>query len=118
MVSNEGALASNAQAAQIIVGHNSKYIDVYGIATDQDLSHTLEENIMSCGAMDILISDNAHVATSQQVDHSQNYAFFAFICITFHLLYICISFAFRIAPGIDIFALHFSNISKCQINVK
>ena len=44
--------------------------------------------------------------------------YFAFICITFHLHYICISFTFRIAPGIDIFALHFVNISKCQINVK
>ena len=39
-------------------------------------------------------------------------------CITFHLHYICISFTFRIAPRIDIFALHFINISKCQINVK
>ena len=95
MVSNEGALASNAQAAQIFVGHNSKYIDVYGIATDQDLSHTLEENIMSCGAMDILISDNAHVATSQQVDHSQNYAIFCiylhYISFALHLHFICIS---------------------------
>ena len=44
--------------------------------------------------------------------------FFAFICITFHLHYICITFAFRIAPRIYIFALHLINISKCQINVK
>ena len=44
--------------------------------------------------------------------------YFAFICITFHLHYVCISFTFRIAPRIDIFALHFINISKCQINVK
>ena len=36
--------------------------------------------------------------------------FFAFICITFHLHYICISFAFRIAPRISIFALHFISI--------
>ena len=35
--------------------------------TYSDLSHTLEENIMSCGAMDVLISDNAHAATSQEV---------------------------------------------------
>ena len=36
---------------------------------DHDLSHTLEENIMSCSAMDILplISDNSHAATSQKV---------------------------------------------------
>ena len=44
--------------------------------------------------------------------------YFAFICIKFHLHYICISFTFCIAPGIDIFALHFISISKCQINVK
>ena len=44
--------------------------------------------------------------------------YFTFICITFHLHYICISFTFCIAPGIDIFALHFITISKCQINVK
>ena len=37
--------------------------------------------------------------------------YFAFICITFHLHYICISFTFCIAPRIDIFALHFINIS-------
>ena len=34
----------------------------------------------------------------------------AFICITFHLHYICISFAFRIAPRISIVALHFIRI--------
>ena len=44
--------------------------------------------------------------------------YFAFLCITFHLHYICISFTFRISPRIDIFAIHFINISKCQINVK
>ena len=44
--------------------------------------------------------------------------YFAFSRITFHLHYICITFAFRIAPRIDILALHFINISKCQINVK
>ena len=43
------------------------------------------------------------------------------LCIFSHLFalhYICISFAFRIAPGIDIFAIHFINISKYQIIVK
>ena len=44
--------------------------------------------------------------------------YLAFGRISFHLHYICISFAFRIAPRIDIFALHFISISKCQINVK
>ena len=47
------------------------------------------------------------------LDCSQNYGFF---CIYLH--YIFITFAFCIAPRIDIFALHFINISKCQINVK
>ena len=36
----------------------------------------------------------------------------------FALHFICITFAFHKAPGINIFALHFINISKCQINVK
>ena len=64
------------------------------------------------------------------LDRSQNYAlhfigsfpglciYLAFGRISFHLHYICISFAFRIAPRISIFALHFISISKCQINVK
>ena len=60
-------LGSNAQAAQIFAGCNSKYVDVYSVLTDHDLSHMLEENIMSHGAMDVLISNNAHTATSQKV---------------------------------------------------
>ena len=47
MFSNEPTLGSKATTAQIIIGHNSKYIDVYGVATEYDLSHTLEENIMN-----------------------------------------------------------------------
>ena len=47
MFSNEPTLGSNATVVQIFVGHNSKYIEVYRVATDHDLSHTLEENIMN-----------------------------------------------------------------------
>ena len=47
MFSDEPALGTYATAAQIIIGCNSKYIDVYGVATDHDLSCTLEENIMN-----------------------------------------------------------------------
>ena len=36
--------------------------------------------------------------------------YLAFGRISFHLHYICISFAFRIAPRISIFALHFISI--------
>ena len=54
-------------AAQILVGHNSKYLDVNGVATDHNLSHSLEENIMNQGAMDVLINNNAWTATSQKV---------------------------------------------------
>ena len=43
---------------------------------------------------------------------------YAFILHLFALHFICISFTFHIAPKIDIFALHFINILKCQINVK
>ena len=35
--------------------------------------------------------------------------YFAFICITFHLHYICISFTFHIAPRIDI--LHYISLT-------
>ena len=47
MFSNEPALGSNPTAVQIFIGHNSKYIDVYRVAADCDLSCTLEENIMN-----------------------------------------------------------------------
>ena len=67
MFSNKPALGSNAQAAQLFIGHNSKYIDVYRVLTYFNLSHTLKENTMSHGAMDVLISDKACTATSQKV---------------------------------------------------
>ena len=35
--------------------------------TGHDLSLTPEESIMSCGAMDVLVSDNANAATCQKV---------------------------------------------------
>ena len=47
MFSGEAALGSNMTAVETFVGCNSKYIDVYGVATDHDLSHTLEHNIMN-----------------------------------------------------------------------
>ena len=46
MFFDEPVLGSSTTALQIFIGHNSKYIDIYGVATDCDLSHTLEENIM------------------------------------------------------------------------
>ena len=67
MFSDEAVLGSYATTAQIFVGCNSKYIDVYGAALDHDLSHTLEEDIMNQGAMNVLISNNACAAPSQKV---------------------------------------------------
>ena len=61
------ALGSNTTAVQIFVGHNSKYINFYGVATDHDISCTLEENIVSHGAMDVLICDHSCTPTSQKV---------------------------------------------------
>ena len=55
------------------------------------------------------------IVFNSTLDHSQNYAFILHL-VALH--FICITFAFRIVPRIDIFALHFINISKCQINVK
>ena len=59
MFSDEPALGSNATTVQIFIGHISKCINVYRVATDHDLSHTPEENIMNQGAMDVLISNTA-----------------------------------------------------------
>ena len=67
MFSNEPALGSNTTSAKIFICRDSKYNDIYGAATDCDLSHALEEITMNQGAMDVLISDNAHTATSQKV---------------------------------------------------
>ena len=64
MFSDEPALGSEAKAVQIFVDHSSKYISVYGVATDRHFSHPLEENIMNRGAMDVLISDNTNTKTS------------------------------------------------------
>ena len=36
MFSGEAALGSNMTAVETFVGCNSKYIDVYGVATDHD----------------------------------------------------------------------------------
>ena len=47
MLSNQPALGSNATTKQISIEHNSKYISIYRVATDCDLSHTLEEKIMN-----------------------------------------------------------------------
>ena len=67
MLSNEPAIGSIATAAQIFMGCNLKYNDVYRVVTDHDLSHTLENNIMNQGAIDVHISNNACGATSQKV---------------------------------------------------
>ena len=47
MFSDEPTLGSIEKAAQILIGCNSKYIDVYRVATDYDFSCTLEEYIMN-----------------------------------------------------------------------
>ena len=67
MFLNEPVLGSNATGAQILLLDHSKYIHVYGVATDCDLSHTLEESIMNQGAMDVLNSNNTCATTSQKV---------------------------------------------------
>ena len=70
MFSDEPAQGTSATAVQIFIGHNSKYMNVCGVATDHDLSCTLEENIMNQEAMDVLISDNAQASTSKKVKYS------------------------------------------------
>ena len=47
MFSDEPELGSYATALHIFSGCNSKYINVYGVATDHDFSCTLEVNIMN-----------------------------------------------------------------------
>ena len=58
LFSTQLTLGSNTTAVQIFVRCNSKYINVYGVATDCNLSCTLEENIMNQGAMDVFSSNN------------------------------------------------------------
>ena len=67
MFSDDHVQGSNATAVQIFIGQNSKYIDIYRVAMDHDLSCTLEENIMNQGAMGVLFSDNAKATTCQKV---------------------------------------------------
>ena len=67
MFSDEPTLGSNATTAQILIGHNCRYINIYRVATDHDLCHTLEQNIMNGEVIDKCISNNACAATSQKV---------------------------------------------------
>ena len=67
MFSDDPVLGSNATAVQILIGQNSKYIDIYRVVMDHDLSCTLEENIMNQGAMGVLFSDNAKATACQKV---------------------------------------------------
>ena len=70
MFSDEPALGSNATPVQIFILHNSEYVNDYGGTTDHDVSHTLEQNIMNQGAMDVLTSNNLKSNQSESHGYS------------------------------------------------
>ena len=55
------------KAAQLFVGRKTLVADIYPVRSDSDFSATLEDNIRSRGAMDLLISDRAQAETSRKV---------------------------------------------------
>ena len=73
------SLGNNGTAVEIFIGCNSKHVDVYGVTTNCNLSCRLEENISDQEAMAVLISNNAHAATSQNVKD-----FLCMYCINFY----------------------------------
>ena len=61
------AIDNGAKCAQIFVGRETKYTDVYPMKTDAEFSAALEDNIRQRGAMDMLQSDNAKAQTGNKV---------------------------------------------------
>ncbi len=65
--SDTPAFATGQTCAQIFVGTETLYTDVYGMKTDKEFVNTLEDNIRKRGAMDKLISDRAQAQISNRV---------------------------------------------------
>ena len=76
--------------------HHIHYKNCFDIEAAKTISNTRHEKI---------ISESCNNGSFPELC-----IYFAFGRISFHLHYICISFAFRIAPRISIFALHFISI--------
>ena len=65
--SNTPAIDNGATCAQIFVGRNSLFADVYGMKSDAEFAKALEDVIRRRGAMDLLISDKAQAEISDLV---------------------------------------------------
>ncbi len=67
MYSDTPAIDSGVTVAQFFVGCDSMVGAIYGIKTDNQFIHTLEDNICKHGAPNKLISDCAQVEISEKV---------------------------------------------------
>ena len=65
--SNTPAVDDGSTCAQIFVGVDTHFCDVYGMRTDGQFVHTLMDNIRKRGAMDLIISDWAQAEVSAKV---------------------------------------------------
>ena len=65
--SNTKAVDDGSTCAQIFIGRNSYFADVYGMKSDKEFVNTLEDVIRKRGAMDKLISDQAMAEISKRV---------------------------------------------------
>ena len=61
------AIFSGVKAAQIFVGVDTGFVDVFPLANDGQFASTLMDVIRKSGAMDVLISDRAQMEVSNKV---------------------------------------------------
>jgi hypothetical protein len=61
------AIDNGSKCAQIFVGRDTLVTDIYGMKTDKEFVHTLEDNIRIRGAMSHLVSDRALAEISLKV---------------------------------------------------
>jgi hypothetical protein len=65
--SDTRAVDNGATCAQLFVGKQSLFADVYGMKSDKEFTRTLLDNIRKRGAMDKIISDRAMAEISHKV---------------------------------------------------
>lgn len=61
------AWGGGATCAQVFVGRKSRFIQVYGMASDAQFVNTLNDVIRTSGAMDMLTNDRAQAEVSKRV---------------------------------------------------
>ena len=72
--SDTPAILTGDTCAQLFIGRNTMFADIYGMKTDAQFVNAFEDNIRQRGAMDKLISDRAKAETSKKIkDIMRNY---------------------------------------------